>query len=49
MKKTYQTPETEVILLDACDILTLSNGGVASSRDKDIVIENLNSLISGGN
>ncbi len=47
MKKRYSTLEIEVILLDACDILTLSNGGVASSRDNDVVIDNLNSLIGG--
>lgn len=35
----------EIILLDACDILTLSNGG--DEGDEGIVIENLNSLISG--
>ena len=45
MKKIYTSLEMEVILLDACDILTLSNAG---DEGKDgIVIENLNSLISG--
>lgn len=48
MKKTYQTPETEVILLDACDILTLSIGKTAAGKDDGLVIADLNSLISGG-
>lgn len=46
MKKSYSVPEAEVILLDACDILTLSNGKNAEPSD-GIVIANLNSLISG--
>ena len=45
MKRTYQELEMEIILLDACDILTLSNGG--DDGDEGIVIPNLNSLISG--
>ena len=46
MKKTYSALEAEVILLNDCDILTLSNGNNAG-EGAGIVIENLNSLISG--
>lgn len=48
MKKTYQAPETEVILLDACDILTLSIGGNGNAGIGDGVIADINSIISGG-
>ncbi len=47
MKKTYQELEMEFILLDACDILTLSVGKNAAGEDDGIVIKNLNDLISG--
>lgn len=46
MKKKYATLEAEVILLHACDILTLSNGNNAGEAD-GIVLPNLNSLIEG--
>ena len=49
MKKTYYALEAEVILLDACDILTasggLTDGGKAGTSG--IVIDDLNTLISG--
>ena len=49
MKRTYQELEMEIILLDACDILTasggLTDGGKAGTSG--IVIEDLNTLISG--
>ena len=55
MKRTYQELEMEIILLDACDILTLSlSKSAADPYDADdqndgIVVDNLNGLISGGN
>jgi hypothetical protein len=54
MKRTYQELEMEIILLDACDILTLSLGAKAANADEgdgisfDVVVDDLNDLISGG-
>lgn len=48
MKKTYQAPETEVILFEASDILTLSVGATAAQKGDGMVIKDLNSLIGSG-